>query len=454
MMLGDSLYPAALIQVLENAICSDYYSNPSGDVALRPLLDSDPRCKVHAVQKELALVRGFQQLAPVFAGVLCTVPYSLLADRIGRRRVLMLSGIGTVCSFAWVLAVCYFRFVPIRWIWLSGAFLFIGGGDPVLSSVAHVTITDTTERVERAQIFLCLHAADVGSGFFGPAISAALMENGHVWAVLLLSGAVSAFGAFVITSFIPETLHLSRKATIASSTTMQDGESASGELVDSAKSHGSLLAPLRSVLVSNRQALLLLCIFAPQTAARELFNSIGLQYSSVKFGLSYGRGNVLLSLFQGAQGLLALVLLPFITRAIAVPRGWSAWARDRRYAVVSIGLMTSGLLVIASAPVLAMEIMGLILVALGSCSNGLLMSLMGSAVRPNQVSAIYSAGLMLSIIVRSTTGPVFNALLVAGLDLGWRWLGLPFAVMAALMACEFGAGFFIRKERDEDLHDE
>ncbi|KAJ8107202.1 hypothetical protein ONZ43_g6808 [Nemania bipapillata] len=309
-------------------------------------------------------------------------------------------------------------------------------------------LTDTTDRPERAQIFLCLHAADVVAGFFGPAISAALMENGHVWVVLLLSAAISFFSAFVITSFIPETLHMNQSAAVASPTLAQDGNP------KPAKSYSSLLAPLRTVLTSNPQAVLLLCIFAPQTTARELFNSIGLQYSSVKFNLSYGRGNVLLSLFQGAQGLLALVLLPFITRVVAEPRGWSPWTRDRLYAVISISATTSGLLVIALAPVLWVEIVGLLLISLGSCTNGVLMSLMGGAVRPNQVGAMYSAALMLSIISRSGTGPIVSALFVAGLDLGWKWLGLPFAAMAAVMACEFGASLFIRKEKSEVADDE
>ncbi|KAI0972387.1 MFS general substrate transporter [Xylaria arbuscula] len=453
-MLGSSLYPAALIQVLEDIICTDYYGTPTGTAALLQLPDPDEMCKVHAVQKELALVIGFLQLAPMFAGVLCTVPYSLLADRIGRKPVLMLSGAGIAFSFAWVVAVCYFQFVSVRWIWLAGAFLFIGGGDPVLSSVAHVMITDTTERSERAQIFLCLHAANVGSGFFGPAISAALMEAGHVWTVLLLAVAFAFFGAFVITSFIPETLDLSQSPAVSSSTATQDRDSDSEVSVGSSKPDSGLLAPLRNVLLSNRQALLLICIFAPQTAARELFNAIGLQYSSIKFNLPYSRGNVLLSVFQGTQGLFSLVLLPLITRLIAVPRGWSAWTRDRYYTIASIGVMSFGLLVIALAPVLSIEIIGLLLVSLGNCSNGIIMSLMGGAVRANEVSAIYSAAVMIGTVVHSLAGLAFNALLVAGLELGWKWLGLPFAIMSYIMACEFAVSLFISRERDEDVHSE
>jgi hypothetical protein len=199
---------------------------------------------------------------------------------------------------------------------------------------------------------------------------------------------------------------------------------------------------------------LLLAIFAPQTSARELFTVIGLQYSKAKYALSYARGNVLLSLFQGAQGLLVLVLLPLLTRTIAEPRGWTDWTRDRRYAIVSIAVTALGLTVIGLAPVLAIEVIGLLLVALGSCTTGLLMSLLGGVVRPNQVSTVYSAALMLSMVSRSVTAPVASALLVKGLELGWDWMGLPFTLMAMLMAGVTVVSGFIRKQRVEHVDEE
>ncbi|KAI1263178.1 MFS general substrate transporter [Xylariaceae sp. FL1019] len=450
MILADSLCPAALIQILEDIICADM--DHHGD----PIAGLGDTCKSPAVQTELAFVRGFLQMTPFFAGVVCTVPYSLLANRIGRRRVLMLSGIGLFLSLAWVLAVCYFRFLPVRWIWLSGAFLFVGGGDPVMSTVAHVMITDTVERPQRAQIFLCLHAADVLGGFVGPVIAAALMANGHAWIVLLLGACIMLFAALVITSLIPETLYFSQSSAVMTSTSTSheaDGSS-SASPVDRAKASGSLFAPLRRMLASNPQAILLLSIFTPQTAARELFNNLGLQYSNVKFGLSYARGNLIISLFQAVQGLVALVLLPFITRVLAKPLGWSPWSRDRRYAVFSMSMTAAGLFVIALAPVFAVEILGLLLVALGSCTNGLLTSLMGGAVPSGSAGAIYSSALTLSIVSRTLSGPIFSALLVAGFNLGWQWYGLPFAVMAAFMLCEFGSAFLIMSERVESPESE
>lgn len=437
-MLADNLQPAALIQVLENVICDNYYTTH---------LPDPQQCKVTAVQKELAMVRGYQQLVPVFAGLLCTVPYGLLAERIGRKHVLMLYLAGILAAFSWVLAVCYFRFLPVRWVWFSGAFLFIGGGDPVGSSVLHVMVTDVVEPAERAQIFLYLHAADVISGFVGPAISAVLMEKGYTWAVLSLAGGTLLWAFCLLTLAIPETLEL--REDLSPSTTSSQAASTHAKTA-----RASLLAPLLGVLTSNPQAVLLLCIFAPQTAARELFTSIGLQYSNTRYSLSYARGNLLLSLFQGAQGLVVLVLLPFMNRTIAKTRGWTAWYRDRTYTIGSIALLATGLLTIGMAPVVVVEAGGLLLVALGSCTTGLLMSLLGGAVRPSQVSAVYSLALMLSIVMRSVTGPVFFSLLIEGLGLGRSWYGLPFVVMGLLMFGFMFASTFIRRERTELVDEE
>lgn len=451
MMLGDNLQPAALMQVFEAVICDDYY------MTMTSSLSTSDRCQVQPVQTELALVRGLQQLVTLVPALLCTVPYSMLAERIGRKRVLVLSGAGVFAALSWVMAVCYWRFASIRWVLLSAVFLFIGGGDAVTSSLVHVMATDATSQAERAQVFLNLHAADVLSGFLGPAISAPLMERGHAWSVLLLAQVVLFSGAFLITRCIPETRllkHHSESDLMPSAVTTvsppphlaRPTSKLAAMPVRFARRAFSFLAASIDILVSNRQALLILLLFAPQTSARELFTTIGLQYSRAKFTLPYARGNMLLSLFQGAQGLLVLVLLPLVTRTIAEQRGWTAWARDRRFTIFSIAMIALGLAVIAFAPVLFLAAAGLLLVALGCCTTGLLMSLLGGSVPPSEVSTFYSAALTLSIVTRSVTGPFFSMLLVKGLELGPVWMGLPFMVMAALMAGLTVASCFIRKD--------
>jgi MFS family permease len=100
MMLGDNIQPAALIQVFENVVCSEYYEKrPSALYSSSSTLQTDP-CKAQAVQTELALVRGVQQLVPLFAALLCTLPYGPLTERIGRKRVLIMSGVGVFASLS------------------------------------------------------------------------------------------------------------------------------------------------------------------------------------------------------------------------------------------------------------------------------------------------------------------------------------------------------------------
>jgi len=203
---------------------------------------------------------------PHLRRLLCTVPYGLLTERIGRKRVLILSGADVFAALSWVLALCYWRFASIRWVLMSGVFLFIGGGDVVSSSVMHFMVTDTTDQAERAQIFLYLHAADVISGFFRPAISAALMEKGYTWTVLVLAEGVLFSGTFLLTQFIPKTLSLRDKFFGSPDPTL-DPTSSQVAVLSSRRSPSltptniassfvagisSLLAPLLSVLASNR----------------------------------------------------------------------------------------------------------------------------------------------------------------------------------------------------------
>ncbi|KAJ9418212.1 hypothetical protein QL093DRAFT_2566114 [Fusarium oxysporum] len=352
LMLADGLQAAGLLQIYESAICDDYYKTNYLEVS------KYDRCRIQPVQKEL---------------VLCTVPYGLLAERTGRRRVLILSGTAIFASLAWVMAMCYWRFAPIRWVLFSGVFLFIGGGDAVASSVVHAMVTDVTDRAER---------------FFGPAISAPLMEKGHSWTVLVLAEIIIFSVTFILPLFIPETLHLRNK--------------------NLARMHLDI-KPIMPLATCRPRT--------PDLCPRA-FHCHRSIYSKARYSLSYACGKILLSLFQGAQWLLVLILLPLLTRLIAKPRGWADWARDRRYVISPISLTSFGVLVIGFAPALAIEASGLIVVALGSCTTGLLMSLLGGVVRPNELSTVYSAALTLSMVSRSVAAPVMSALLVKGIELG------------------------------------
>lgn len=48
----------------------------------------------------------------VSAGVLLAIPYGVLADRYGRKNILVLTLVGLTLSFAWIQLVCT-MFLPI-----------------------------------------------------------------------------------------------------------------------------------------------------------------------------------------------------------------------------------------------------------------------------------------------------------------------------------------------------
>lgn len=166
------------------------------------------------------------------------------------------------------------------------------------------------------------------------------MERGHTWTVLVLAIVVMVFGTFILTLAIPETFQTTPKSAnhglLAESPLLSPLSSRpqspsfirKGDAALDRISH--LLSPFISLFNSNPQAVLLILICGPHTAARDVFVLVGLQYSNTKFSLPYAKGNLLLSPFQGAQGVVVLLILLLITRFLAERRGWAAWSRDRQ----------------------------------------------------------------------------------------------------------------------------
>jgi hypothetical protein len=96
--------------IFENIICRNHYGAwQAGGVGL---LD----CKVAAVQSELALIDGWRTTFDTIPGLLVSTPYGILANRIGRGKVLVLALIGCLLSDAWVATVCTSSLRKLHWV--------------------------------------------------------------------------------------------------------------------------------------------------------------------------------------------------------------------------------------------------------------------------------------------------------------------------------------------------
>jgi len=88
--------------MMETIICRNFYSFVGDPLSLA----EDPRCKAPEVQGRLAMLRGWQLTIECIPAIVCAVPFGILADKIGRKRVLLISLFGFYLSLIWTDIVC------------------------------------------------------------------------------------------------------------------------------------------------------------------------------------------------------------------------------------------------------------------------------------------------------------------------------------------------------------
>ena len=136
-----------IVRLFENAICDRYYAS-HGDAVSDPV--SRRSCKLPAIQDQLAFITGLRFGFDAFGGVVSAIYYGGLADRLGRRLVLILFCIGTLLSQVWIVLVCYLNtMLPTQLVWVSSIFLLVGGGQRVAKSMLFTIIADSVDQSNR-----------------------------------------------------------------------------------------------------------------------------------------------------------------------------------------------------------------------------------------------------------------------------------------------------------------
>ncbi|KAK2034012.1 hypothetical protein LX32DRAFT_609167, partial [Colletotrichum zoysiae] len=135
---------------LEDVVCRDYYgllrSVDAG--AGRPI--DERQCKEDVIQSKVAMLFAVSGTLEAAVGTLSTFPWGIVADRIGRKKVFSLAVLGMLLDQLWFFLVCTFpETFPIKAIWLGPFFMFIGGGNGVLSAIVSSMISDVTASEHR-----------------------------------------------------------------------------------------------------------------------------------------------------------------------------------------------------------------------------------------------------------------------------------------------------------------
>jgi hypothetical protein len=90
-------------RLLEKLVCDRHYSEAGRSFEGMP---TEEACKIPSVQNTIAMLFGFQAFFDGIPGLLLAMPYGVLADQIGRKRILALSMLGQVLGGCWALFIC------------------------------------------------------------------------------------------------------------------------------------------------------------------------------------------------------------------------------------------------------------------------------------------------------------------------------------------------------------
>lgn len=191
--LAKHIVEVPLIRLLELSACHEYYAPIDGVVGHVQALDNRP-CKVPAVQNELSTLTGWKFGFDALPGLLLAIYYGSVAGKYGRKPVLLLFSTGMLLSLAWLVFVCWLDGkIPIRLIWLSSLFIFIGGGQRVAKAMLFTIVSDTVDASHRTRYMSFLSSIPHISTLISPPLSAIFMRI-SIWLPFEI-----AIGALVLT---------------------------------------------------------------------------------------------------------------------------------------------------------------------------------------------------------------------------------------------------------------
>ncbi|KAL8659578.1 MAG: hypothetical protein Q9226_000359 [Calogaya cf. arnoldii] len=120
--------------------------------------------------------------------------YGSVAGKYGRKPVLLLFSTGMLLSLGWIVLICWLDGrVPIRLLWLSSLFIFIGGGHRVAKAMLFTIVSDAVDASHRTRYLSFLSSIPHITTLIAPPLSAIFMRI-SIWLPF-----EAAIGALILT---------------------------------------------------------------------------------------------------------------------------------------------------------------------------------------------------------------------------------------------------------------
>ncbi|QIX00831.1 hypothetical protein AMS68_006348 [Peltaster fructicola] len=175
------------------------------------------QCQIDGVKEEIQRRVAYLSLAiTLVSGILSALvipTLGALSDRYGRRPLLVISSIGTICNeIVFIFAAVYPETFNVNWFLVGAALDGVFGSLTVTVAIAHAYATDCTPPARRSVSFAWFHAALFTGLALGP-IAAGYISvwSGQIVTIFYTLLAVHIFFCIWIALIVPESLSKKRQ---------------------------------------------------------------------------------------------------------------------------------------------------------------------------------------------------------------------------------------------------
>ncbi|KAB8238573.1 major facilitator superfamily domain-containing protein [Aspergillus alliaceus] len=395
-------------------------------------------CKVPEVQSAVVNAKLWFKLVESLFALILAIPFGKLSNTKGRRFVLFVGITGQILSESWILTVCHFDDIfPFGLLYAASIFKSLGGGDMVLSAIAHAILADVVSEDKRAQAFFHMASVSLVSEVIVPPLGSMLMQIRGVYAPLLCVFPLQLL-AIIGLAIAPHSIdamkgHHLDQPDIEELSTGFSTKAQGIKAIVTAVFHR--LRTNWTLIRANGPTIIATISFLATYIAKDTLDFL-VQYVSKRFNWSLAKANYLISFRALTNLLLFLFVLPTITKILSTQHSMSPPKIDLWISRISSLFGILGPVLLGLAPTPALMVLSLIPFTLSLGYPHAIQSYGTSLVGPVNVAPFYSFLAMGRIAGTLVASPLLAGAFNLGLRVGGVALGLPFYVAAGL----FGVG--------------